>query len=163
MARIAPTGPSGWDGPNWPNGIMDQINEQTSTDVVVDGPCGCNDLCPGRRRLPLTRLVDGAEDRCRVYGHDRLVEESGRTRCPPNFDHEVLVQDTVLEHLKYFTHDDRVESLPRRPRPASVRTTRTQDTARWGRSEAAGLRRPRPSRTRRGAGEGGAARAADMM
>ena len=107
--------------------VLDQINEerQSFDVVVVDGPCGCNDLCPGRM-APLAAAAElAAPDHGVVFvdDYDRLVERVwANTMLRPTFEHEVLVQDTVLEHLKYFTHDARMECiLPKAAAPpASV-------------------------------------------
>ena len=114
-------------GPELAERVLDQINEERrSFDVVVvDGPCGCNDLCPGRM-APLAAAVElAAPDHGVVFvdDYDRLVERVwANTVLRPQFPHEVLVQDTVLEHLKYFTHDSKMECiLPKAAAPpASV-------------------------------------------
>ena len=114
-------------GPELAERVLGQINEQRESFdvVVVDGPCGCNDLCPGRM-APLAAAAElAAPDHGVVFvdDYDRLVERVwANTMLRPNFDHEVLVQDTVLEHLKYFTHDPKMECiLPKAAAPpASV-------------------------------------------
>ena len=114
-------------GPELAQRVLDQINEQRQSFdvVVVDGPCGCNDLCPGRM-APLAAAAELAAPGTGVVfvdDYDRLVERVwANTMLRPNFDHEVLVQDTVLEHLKYFSHDARMECiLPKAAAPpASV-------------------------------------------
>ena len=128
MARIGPTGPNGWDGGrNWPNASWTRStkrdNPSTSSSSTV--PAAATTSARGawrcsrprlnwRRRGPVWVFVDD---------YDRLVERVwANTMLRPNFDHEVLVQDTVLEHLKYFTHDKRMECiLPKAAAPpASV-------------------------------------------
>jgi hypothetical protein len=113
-------------GPELAERVLGQINEQRQSFdvVVVDGPCGCNDLCPGRM-APLAAAVALAAPGTGVVfvdDYDRLVERVwANTMLRPNFDHEVLVQDTVLEHLKYFTHDARMECiLPKAAAPPAA-------------------------------------------
>ena len=45
-----PLGRMAGRGPELAERVLDQINEQRQSFdvVVVDGPCGCNDLCLGR-------------------------------------------------------------------------------------------------------------------
>ena len=106
--------------------VLDQIGEQPrSFDVVVvDGPCGCNDLCPGRMAPLAAAAALAAPETCVVFvdDYDRLVERVwANTLLRPAFAREVLVQDTVLEHLKYFTSDALLECvLPKAGAPPAA-------------------------------------------
>ena len=113
-------------GPELARRVLDQIEElpQSFDVVVVDGPCGGNDLCPGRM-APLAAAAALASAETGVVfvdDYDRLVERVwANAVLRPSFAHEVLVQDTVLEHLKYFTSDGLLECvLPKAGAPPAA-------------------------------------------
>jgi len=86
----------------FPEGAYDRFDV-----VVVDGPCGCNDLCAGRMAAissaPALLKPGGV-----VFVDDlsRTVERVyANAVLRPRYASEALVENTVMNHFRYYTDD----------------------------------------------------------
>ena len=91
--------------------------------VVVDGPCGCNDVCAGRMAAIATAAAVADPDGGVVFVDDlsRTVERVwAHAVLRPKFAREALVANTVLNHFKYWTHDALLYECVLEPSSAAV-------------------------------------------
>jgi len=96
--------------------------------VIVDGPCGCNDLCAGRMAAIATaaRVAKRETGVVFVDDLDRTVERVwANALLRPAFRHEILVANTIVNHLKYFTNDGRFACVAP---PSKARVTDLADS-----------------------------------